>query len=81
MQDEHKYKKPRPETTGRGIIPVVPPELPQKRSLLSRCNVRNTSPLLRYSGKAHVALSDHLHCPSFSQPPFGKPTKFGTLWV
>ena len=42
-----KYKKPRPETTGRGIIPVVPPELPQKRSLLSRCNVRNTSPLLR----------------------------------
>ena len=48
MQDEHKYKKPRPETTGRSIIPVVPPELPQKRSLLSRCNVRNTSPLLEY---------------------------------
>ena len=47
MQDEQKYKKPRPETTGRGIIPVVPPELPQKRSLLSRCNVRNTSCLLR----------------------------------
>ena len=26
---------------------MVPPELPQKRSLLSRCNVRNTSCLLR----------------------------------
>lgn len=49
MQDELKYRKPRPEITGRGIIPVVPPELPQKRSLLSRCNVRNTSPLLRYN--------------------------------
>lgn len=71
IQDEQVYKKPRPETTGRGILPVVPPELPQKRSLLSRCNVRNTSLLLRHSGKAHAAPLRSHTLPFLNRYPLG----------